>query len=366
MKDRNLQGKLITIDKPIIINHPEDKFETLLFLPPSEGRKGEGGLRTKVYFKHNYKLNPEDNLWYICDTAGNLVKPAPEEIQREILAFLTSVQHSEPESGFQKPITELPLITVITVVLNGEKYLEQTIQSVINQTYPNVEYIIIDGGSTDGTLDIIKKYEDHIDYWVSEKDKGIYDAMNKGVEVASGEWINFMNSGDVFYRDDVLEKIYQMQGFNKTNDVIYGDVCIDFGNYNVPKKAKFEKIEYFMPFQHQSTFVKTSIFKFSKFNDKFKLAADHEFFLRLYKWGKSFLYTKTIISKVSPYGLSDINRILCRKEYHIIQKMHNVSGWQRTTYYYYTLSLEVLKMAIKKFMPHFMINYIRKVKEFIG
>ena len=91
-----------------------------------------------------------------------------------------------------------PLISVITVVYNGEKYLEETIQSIINQTYDNVEYIIIDGGSTDGTVDIIKKYEDRIDYWVSEKDKGISDAFNKGVKVAKGDYINFQGDGDGF------------------------------------------------------------------------------------------------------------------------------------------------------------------------
>lgn len=98
-------------------------------------------------------------------------------------------------------------ISVITVCYNSVDTIEETILSVLHQTYPYVEYIIIDGGSTDGTVDIIKKYADRLAYWVSEADGGIYDAMNKGIAVANGEYLNFMNSGDGFYKNNVLEKI---------------------------------------------------------------------------------------------------------------------------------------------------------------
>ena len=101
-----------------------------------------------------------------------------------------------------------PLITVITAVLNGENTLERTIQSVIGQDYKNIEYIIIDGGSTDGTLDIIKKYEHAIDYWISETDEGIYGAMNKGIQASSGEWIYFLGSDDYLVADNVLDTIH--------------------------------------------------------------------------------------------------------------------------------------------------------------
>ena len=97
-----------------------------------------------------------------------------------------------------------PLISIITAVLNGDKTLERTIQSVIDQDYKNIEYIIIDGGSTDGTLDIIKKYDHAIDYWMSEPDEGIYDAFNKGIQISSGEWIYFLGADDYFVDQNVL------------------------------------------------------------------------------------------------------------------------------------------------------------------
>ncbi|ORM38742.1 hypothetical protein A2G94_05325 [Francisella endosymbiont of Ornithodoros moubata] len=117
-----------------------------------------------------------------------------------------------------------PLITVITVVYNGEAYLEKIILSVINQTYESVEYIIIDGGSTDGTIDIIKKYESKINYWISEAYNGIYDAMNKGIKLATGDWINFMNAGDLFYNLSVLERLHK--NFSLDLSILSGKVAM--------------------------------------------------------------------------------------------------------------------------------------------
>lgn len=119
------------------------------------------------------------------------------------------------------------LISVVTVCYNAADTIEKTMLSVLNQTYHDIEYIIIDGGSTDGTVEIIRKYADRIAYWVSEPDKGIYDAMNKGIKVATGEWINFMNAGDEFVDANVLDKLF----FAKTVanvDVIYGNTLMKY------------------------------------------------------------------------------------------------------------------------------------------
>ena len=127
---------------------------------------------------------------------------------------------------------EKPLISIVTVSYNAVATIEQTILSVINQTYSNIEYIIIDGGSTDGTLDVIKKYADKIAYWVSEPDKGIYDAMNKGIKVATGEWINFMNCGDYFVANNTLESVFGSGKIYKKAEILYGDSI----QLNVEKK----------------------------------------------------------------------------------------------------------------------------------
>ena len=162
---------------------------------------------------------------YICDvTLAGLI---PFANMKDI--FLQSNSDRKGEGGlrtqgyYKKLLPDKPLVSVITVVFNGDEHLEETIKSVIKQTYDNVEYIIIDGGSTDSTDNIIKKYEKQIDYWVSEKDDGIYDAMNKGVCFAEGEWLCFMNSGDTFFNQNTLLDLAEFLK-DKIKLFIYSDV----------------------------------------------------------------------------------------------------------------------------------------------
>lgn len=150
----------------------------------------------------------------------------------------------------------MPLISIVTVSYNAVSTIEQTILSVINQTYPHIEYIIIDGGSTDGTVDIIKKYADRIAYWVSEPDKGIYDAMNKGIKVATGEWINFMNAGDCFANSKVLNEIFYTNNFSSQTNFLYSDSYISSNSTILQiHKASLEKGEII----HQSCIYKKEL-----------------------------------------------------------------------------------------------------------
>lgn len=205
---------------------------------------------------------------------------------------------------------EKPLITVVTVVLNGIHFLEETILSVLNQSYDNVEYIILDGGSTDGTLAIIKKYEKFIDYWVSCIDNGVYDGMNKGIHLATGEWINFMNGGDVFYNVDVLNKfINTVQNSEAT--IAYGDHQVRYVNGRVKfaSAGKVNDLWKGSQFCHQATLTRLSYHKENLFNISNKIVADFEFFYKSWKQGVAFEYVPLVICSFQAGGVSDVQRI---------------------------------------------------------
>lgn len=183
-----------------------------------------------------------------------------------------------------------PKISVVTISYNIVTSIEKTILSVINQTYPNIEYIIIDGGSTDGTLDIIKKYSDKINYWISEPDKGIYDAMNKGIHIATGEWINFMNAGDIFYDNNVINETFSLIDENSF-DIIYGDLVIDspFGLY-WKRADDLNNISKRMVFGHQASFINSKYHKSNEYDITFKSSGDYNFFYKAYFNNAKFKY----------------------------------------------------------------------------
>ena len=180
-----------------------------------------------------------------------------------------------------------PLFSIITVVYNGEKTLEETILSVLAQSYTSVEYIIIDGASRDGTVDIIKKYEDKISYWVSEADKGIYDAMNKGVLASKGEIVGIVNADDTLYPDTLknVQELMQLHDLDYTYGSIHlmDEKSIVVGETTSMSQEEIADKKYIdMPFPHPSLFVKREVYeKIGLFNTAFRLSSDYDFVLRV-------------------------------------------------------------------------------------
>jgi glycosyltransferase involved in cell wall biosynthesis len=238
-----------------------EQFSKKKFLPKGEGRIGEGGLRTRGLFK-----NPQRNK---------------------------------------------PIISIVTVVYNGDKFLEETIQSVLSQTYDNVEYIIIDGGSNDGTLDIIKKYEHAIDYWVSEKDNGMYSALSKGLSMVTGDIVGYLNAGDLLFRaalevvEDVMSKnhLQWLTGYrsvcNEKNVITRVELPFRYKR-NLVLKGVYGK---YLPYiQQESTFWSSSLnssINLEKLRD-FKLGGDY------FIWF-SFAQNTTLEIVKSPLGIFKIH-----------------------------------------------------------
>lgn len=218
-----------------------------------------------------------------------------------------------------------PKVSIITVSFNAEKFIERTIQSVISQTYSNIEYIVIDGNSKDGTVEIIKKYADHLDYWISEPDKNLYDAMNKGIKKATGDYLWFLNSGDCIFSSETLEHaMLESTGA----DFIYGEtVIIDRkGNRRgwhkktpSQKDISAKSLINGMVICHQSMLVKRSIAE--TFDLKWQISADIDWTIRALKKAKSFHHVHEPICLYLEEGLSDDFRIKAVTErYYILTK----------------------------------------------
>lgn len=219
-------------------------FEKILYWPMNQVDRA-GGLRTNQYFKVSAPSSAEPCV-------GDVIKP---------------------------------LITVITAVFNGGATLEKTIKSVLNQSYSNIEFIIIDGGSTDDTLDIIKKYEHAIDYWVSEPDEGIYDAWNKGVRLASGDWIAFLGADDA-YTEGAMEAYASLIAECSHIEPEYISSRVNMVNHSTILRVvgtpwtwrvfrKYMNVAHVGSLHHRTLFEKNGLF-----NESYKISGDYEFLLR--------------------------------------------------------------------------------------
>lgn len=255
---------------------------------------------------------------------------------------------------------KLPKITVITVAYNAEKVIESTVRSVLQQDYSNIEYIIVDGASTDSTLSIIQKYQDRITL-ISEPDSGVYDAMNKGIDKATGEWILFMNAGDHFYSASVLSRAIESGYFTQDISVVYGDAEFRLKNIAYINEASDEvSTNQYMPFSHQAAFTRSIVAKQTKFDLTYKIAADAAFFLQLVREGYKMKHIPlTICSYNALEGLSADNDVKRCQEIVSLQAKWNGINPQSPHFKKYINDAKK-RQFIKRLLPNFIWTALRE------
>ncbi len=203
----------------------------------------------------------------------------------------------------EKPLSDLPRVSIITTIHNASSGIEKAIDEVQRQTYANKEHIIIDGGSHDGTVEILRKNDDKIDYWVSEADAGIYDAMNKGIDAARGEWIYSLGVDDSFSRPDILASIMNNGAISNETDLVLGNVLYPDGRMF---RSRFDKKLYYKnSVHHQSAFYRKRVFDGFRYglcepsgrDRHFDISGDYQLNLRLFTRGMKALYVDEIIAR---------------------------------------------------------------------
>lgn len=265
----------------------------------------------------------------------------------------------------KKSLKNVPLISIVTIVYNDGEHIEETILSVINQSYENIEYIIIDGGSIDNTLTIINNYDNRIDYWISSPDSGIYDAMNKGILLSTGLWIGFLNCGDCYTSLDIIDKIFRTRIYDC--DIIYGNSIARSKNLLVYKKAetKIELLKNGPIYRQGASFVRLELHKAIKYNlsmlKKYGYALDFFWMYSLYTKNKVFKYINEYIIIYSDDGIS--NHPIKSLYYNYLITKPNKASLKRTILFISQELITVLRsVRIIRFLIqpiyYFFANYI--------
>ncbi len=211
--------------------------------------------------------------------------------------------------------------SIITINYNNRDGLRKTLESVIGETYHDFEYIVIDGGSTDGSREVIEEYSDRIDYWVSEPDKGIYNAMNKGIMAAHGDYLNFMNSGDCFYNESVLNDVLP---YLKDEIVTGKSVNEDFSARTFHVTGQPTMIQFYRnSIDHQASFIARKLFDGIQYDEHYKIVSDWKFYVeQLIFRNCSFTYIPVTVAICQNGGISEVRKDLDKEERHdVLQKL---------------------------------------------
>lgn len=200
-----------------------------------------------------------------------------------------------------------PKLSVITIVYNNVRHIERTVKSVVNQTYPNIQYIVIDGASTDGTLQVLNQYRDHISQLISEPDKGIYDAMNKGLRMATGDYVLFMNSGDEIYAPNTVTNVFATE---PDADIYYGETeminehgeSLGQRRHKAPEQFTWRDFKYGMSISHQAIYIKRSLAE--PYDPRYSLSADIAWILKAAKKAGKIVNVHQYVARYLVGGMS--------------------------------------------------------------
>lgn len=258
-------------------------------------------------------------------------------------------------------------LSIITVNYNNREGLRKTIESVIHQTWTDYEYIIIDGGSTDGSRELIEQYQDLLAYWCSEPDKGIYNAMNKGVQHAHGEYVNFMNSGDCFYENDTLDKVFR-EGL--AADILSGQVeSLQYGTL-IHKYEKNVLMQLYLDtLNHQGSFIRRQLLLRRPYDETLQIVSDWKFWLETVLYdGARVAYSKIIVARMDSTGISTNTDILVKERKACLEQLPlpllqilDDYQWLRTWIEVERLSFLKQKWPLVYWMCHYVITFASRL-----
>ena len=257
-------------------------------------------------------------------------------------------------------------VSIITVVLNDRAGFVKTAQSVVEQDYSRLQWIVIDGGSIDGTSAEIANYKNRISLWVSEPDRGLYDAMNKGLHMATGDWVIFMNAGDTFAGADAVSRVFanDLTGYG----VVYGDVVAGYSTAQVLKKAgKPEELVKGMIFCHQAAFVRTSLAREQGFDLQYPLGADFNMMFGLFSAGCRFKQVNFPVAVIDVSGLSNRKMVQSAREHFVIaRKYRKLNFAERMHHHGFISRVKLVSFGYRIFpvkVMHRISNFVHKFQQ---
>jgi putative colanic acid biosynthesis glycosyltransferase len=259
------------------------------------------------------------------------------------------------------PLDTAPLLSVVTVNRNMAEGLERTIASVTQQDFASFEYVVVDGASTDDSIDVINRNSGRVDRWVSGRDAGIYDAMNKGVLLARGEWVLFLNSGDIFASSHALSAV--MAAAQPGDDILYGDAVVQYPGGAKRVFVAFEPTElpYGMICSHQALFARRALLADHPFTVG-KIRSDYEFLLRCRAEGRAFHRLPIVIAEIEAGGLSDIKRIAVLRETAVLLRREGLFGPRAILRFGFLFAWTVVGQLVKPLLPRAILDAVRRYK----